>query len=128
MPVIDDYLRGVSQLLRTKNSSELKLFLRVEPPLPDNFVQLSQELKTSYRDSNILERKITKLIPENEDFNSDGGDVWPGFLAFMKEYLEYWRDVNFEDLLETHSQLSGLAKYVDSGIRETLLTVSIAHA
>lgn len=110
MPVLDDYLRGVSQLLRTKNSSELKLFLRVEPPLPENFVQLSQELKTSYRDSNVLERQITKLIPENEDPNSDEGDVWPGFLAFMKEYLEYWRDVNFEDLLETHSQLSGLAK------------------
>lgn len=110
MPVIDDYLHGVSQLLRTKNSSELRLFLRVEPPLPENFVQLSQELKTSYRDSNVLERKITKLIPENDDAKADEGDVWPGFLAFMKEYLEYWRDVNFEDLLETHSQLSGLAK------------------
>lgn len=111
MPVLDDYLRSISQLLRTKNASELKLFLRVEPPLPDNFVQLSQELKTSYRDSNVLEQQITKLIPENDDPNSDEGDVWPGFLAFMKEYLEYWRDVNFEDLLETHSQLSGLAKY-----------------
>jgi hypothetical protein len=110
MPVVDDYLSGVSQLLRKRDSTELKLFLRVEPPLPDNFSQLSQELKTSYRDSSVLERKITKLIPENDDDKPEEGDVWPGFLAFMKEYLEYWRDVNFEDLLETHSQLSGLAK------------------
>ncbi|KAG0649100.1 hypothetical protein D0Z07_4581 [Hyphodiscus hymeniophilus] len=109
MPVLDDYLRGVSQLLRTKNSSELKLYLRVEPPLPENFAQLSQELKSSYLDSSILEQKISTLIPENEDSNSDEGDVWPGFQVFMKEYLEYWRDVDFEDLLETHSQLSGLA-------------------
>jgi hypothetical protein len=39
------------------------------------------------------------------------GDTWPGFLAFMKEYLEFWRDVNFDDLLETHTQLSGVVKY-----------------
>ena len=110
MPVVDDYLRGVSQLLRKRDSTELKLFLRVEPPLPDNFVQLSHELKTSYRDSNVLERKIAKLIPENDDDKAEEGDVWPGFLAFMNEYLEYWRDVDFEDLLGTHSQLSGLAK------------------
>lgn len=110
MAVVDNYLAGVSQLLRQRNSTELKLFLRVEPPLPENFAQLSQELKTAYRDSNVLERKITKLLPENDDEKSEEGAVWPGFLAFMKEYLEYWRDVNFEDLLETHSQLSSLAK------------------
>jgi hypothetical protein len=28
----------------------------------------------------------------------------------LKEYLEFWRDVNFSDLLETHTQLSNLAK------------------
>lgn len=128
MPVLEDFLRGIHQLLQSQNSSELKLYLRVEPPLPDNFVQLSQELKTSYRDSNVLERKIAKLIPENDSSNGDEGDVWPGFLAFMKEYLEYWRDVNFEDLLETHSQLTGLAKYVDSRILETLVTESAGHA
>lgn len=123
MTVLDGYLRGIHKFLREKKSSELKLYLRVEPPLPDEFVQLSQELKTSYSDSNVLERQIAKLIPENDDSNGDEGDVWPGFLAFMKEYLEYWRDVNFEDLLETHSQLSGLAKLVDSNsIVETLLT------
>jgi hypothetical protein len=122
MPVIDDFLCGVSQLLRTKNAQELRLYLRVEPPLPENFVQLSQELKTSYRDSDVLERKILQLVPETDDGKPDEGGVWPGFQAFVKEYLEYWRDVNFEDLLETHSQLSGLAKYIESGILETLVT------
>jgi len=110
MSVIDNYLRGVAQFLQTKNSSGLRLYLRVEPPLPEQFVQLSQELKASYRDGDVLERKITNLLPENDDENNKEGDVWPGFLAFIKEYLEYWRDVNFDDLLETYSQLSGLAK------------------
>jgi hypothetical protein len=114
MSIVDEYLKSILDLLRAKNSAELQFYLRVEPDpqRPDNFLRLSQELKTSYQDSNVLERHITKLLPENDDAKTDEGDVWPGFLAFIKEYLEYWRDVNFNDLLETHSQLSGLAKSV----------------
>jgi hypothetical protein len=112
MALVDEYLRSISKLLRAKDAAELQFYLRVEPDpqLTNKFFQLSQELKSSYRDSDVLERHITKLLPENDEANGDEGDVWPGFLAFMKEFLEYWRDVNFEDLLETHSQLSGLTK------------------
>jgi hypothetical protein len=109
---LDRFLTSISELLRAKNAAQLQDYLRVEPPLPADYTQLSQELKASFRDSDHLERHITKLIPENDDGKADEGDVWPGFLAFMKEYLEFWRDVNFDDLLETHSQLSGLVKCV----------------
>jgi hypothetical protein len=114
MAIVDEYLKSVLDLLRAKNSVELQFYLRVEPDprLPDNFLRLSQELKASYRNGDVLERHIAKLLPESDDAKADEGDVWPGFLAFIKEYLEYWRDVNFDDLLETHSQLSGLAKFV----------------
>jgi nuclear mRNA export protein PCID2/THP1 len=112
MAILDEFLTSISGCLRAKDALGLKSWLLVEPPLPDQYFQISQELQISYRDSNHLERHITKLIPENDDGKADEGDVWPGFLAFMKEYLEFWRDVNFEDLLETHSQLSGLVKYV----------------
>jgi hypothetical protein len=114
MAIVDEYLKSILDLLRARNSAELQFYLRVEPDpqLPDNFLRLSQELKASYRNGDVLERHIAKLLPENDDAKPDEGDVWPGFLAFIKEYLEYWRDVNFDDLLETHSQLSGLAKSV----------------
>lgn len=114
MAIVDEYLKSILGLLRSRNSIELQFYLRVEPDpqLPDNFLRLSQELKASYRNSDVLERHIAKLLPENDDAKPDEGGVWPGFLAFIKEYLEYWRDVNFDDLLETHSQLSGLAKSV----------------
>jgi hypothetical protein len=114
MAIVDEYLKSILDLLRARNSAELQFYLRVEPDpqLPDNFLRLSQELKATYRNGDVLERHIAKLLPENDDAKPDEGDVWPGFLAFIKEYLEYWRDVNFDDLLETHSQLSGLAKSV----------------
>lgn len=114
MAILDDFLRSISKFLRTRDDRQLQLYLRVEPPLPDQFLQLGQELRTSYQNGDALESHIQKLIPENEDYSSPMGDVWPGFIAFMKVYLEYWRDVNFEDLLGTHSQLSVLVTWVPS--------------
>lgn len=110
MAIVDEFLKSISSFLRSKDAAQLQLYFRVEPPLPDHFTQLSQELKDSYRDSSKLEKHIERLIPENDNGGPDEGDVWPGFLAFMKEYLEFWRDVNFGDLLETHSQLSSVVK------------------
>jgi hypothetical protein len=112
MAVLDQYLAEILTLLKTKNASELRFYFRVEPPLPDMFLQLSQELKTAWRDSNALEQHIAKLLPirENDDDKAEEGNAWPSFLVFIKEFLEFWRDVNFSDLLETHSQLSGLVK------------------
>lgn len=110
MTILEEFLSGILGFLRAKDAISLRLYLRVEPPLPEHFIQLSHELKTSWRNSNALERHVTKLLPENDDGKAEEGDVWPGFLAFIKEYLEFWRDVNFDDLLETHSQLSALAK------------------
>ncbi|TVY54335.1 PCI domain-containing protein [Lachnellula cervina] len=108
MAILDEFLTSISGFLRAKDALQLKSWLVVEPPVDDQYYQLAQELKVSFRDGDHLERRITKLIPENDDGKADEGDVWPGFLVFMKDYLEFWRDVNFEDLLETHSQLSGL--------------------
>ena len=122
MAIVEEYLNSILKLVETKNSKELQSYLRVEPDpqLPDSFAQLSQELKTSYFDSKILEQQIADLLPTREDEDKpEDGNIWPGFLAFIQEYLEYWRDVNFADLLETHLQLSNLTKYV------SFLTTSI---
>ena len=112
MAVIEEFLSSILTFIRTKDAAKLQDWLRVEPPLPDQYYQLGKELQQSYHDSNALERYVAKLLPENNSAKADEGDIWPGFLAFIKEYLEFWRDVNFEDLLETHLQLSGLVKYI----------------
>jgi hypothetical protein len=113
MAIIEQFLTSISSFLRAKDAANLQDWLRVEPPLPNQYYNLAKELQASYADGDALERYIAKLIPENDNPSLDEGGAWPGFLAFMKEYLEFWRDVNFEDLLETHSQLSGLVKFVD---------------
>jgi len=114
MEIVEEFLSSILTFLRAKDAIKLQLWLRVEPPLPDQYYQLGQELRQSYNDSKLLEKYIEKLLPENSSGKADEGDTWPGFLAFMKEYLEFWRDVNFDDLLETHTQLSGVVKYVNA--------------
>lgn len=110
MSIIEHFLSSILSYIRAKDAVNLRDWLRVEPPLPDIYFQLGGELRDSYSDSNALERYIAKQLPDNNNAKPDDGDVWPGFLVFMKEYLEFWRDVNFDDLLATHTQLTGLVK------------------
>jgi hypothetical protein len=110
MPILDQFLTSINTFLKTKDAQQLQMFLRVEPPLPEQFMLLSQELKSSWRDVAKLERHIEQLIPDAEDGKPDEGGSWPGFIAFLKEYFEYWRTVNFDDLLGTHQQMSSLVK------------------
>jgi hypothetical protein len=112
MAILEEFLSSILTFVRAKDATKLQLWLRVEPPLPPEYAQLGAQLKASYSDSNALEGYIEKLLPENNNAKAAEGDVWPGFLAFMKEYLEFWRDVNFDNLLETHGQLNGLVKLV----------------
>ena len=112
MAVLDQYLGEILSLLRTQNASELRFYFRVEPPLPDMFLQLSQELKASWRDTNTLQQHIAKVLPlpKTDEGRDDEGNPWPGLVSFVKEFLTFWRDVDFSDLLDTHSQLSALVK------------------
>ena len=112
MAILEQFLLSILSFIRAKDAANLQDWLRVEPPLPERYFQLGRELRESYGDSNALERQIAKLLPENSSAKADDGDIWPGFLVFIQEYLEFWRDVNFGDLLATHTQLTGLVRWV----------------
>ncbi|KAI9782432.1 MAG: hypothetical protein M1816_001884 [Peltula sp. TS41687] len=111
-PTLEEFLKGIHDLLRSRNSRQLRNYMLVEPPLPEIYYKLTFELRRAYpgKSDQSLEQKYHELFPEEED--GDGGEAqgtaWPGFLAFLTEYLRYLRDVNVENLLETHDQLSGV--------------------
>ncbi|RKF79983.1 PCI domain-containing protein [Golovinomyces cichoracearum] len=118
MPIVDQYLHSIAGFLKNKDGKQLQAFLRVEPPLPHEFTQLSLEIKKLFpREAqedldgrnDRLDRYIEQLIPvpENETPESnDAGCAWPGFQVFLREYFKFWRDVDFNDLLMTHTLLS----------------------
>src|SRR2546430_739598 len=109
MALVTQFLTNIRNFVRAQDAGQLSDWLRVEPPLPSQYFELGNELRSGFRgDGKLLQSMIEKCLPEDDDVPEGQGTAWPGFISFMVEYLEYWRDVNFEDLVMTHEMLSSL--------------------
>ncbi|KAI0905794.1 hypothetical protein F4824DRAFT_495619 [Ustulina deusta] len=108
MSLAIEFLTSIRGFLKTRNGTGLRDWLRVEPPLPQQYLNLAAELKSGYRNANAIAKLVEKCLPEEDDLPEDQGTAWPGFVAFVKDYFEYWRDVNFDDLFGAHQLLTGL--------------------
>lgn len=106
-PVLDRFLSSVADLIQQRDGSRLQDFLQLEPPLPDVYQQMDNELRQQYPSSKDaeLQRRCESLIPR-----SKGSSPWIAFPTFMKLYFSFLRDVNVENLLETYNMLKALLK------------------
>jgi hypothetical protein len=109
-PTLDQFLGEIAQILRTKNSSKLQDYLVLEPPLPNLYNQLVSELRRSYAapKQDQLEAKCKKALPEDDE--GQFGGSWPAFISFIAQYFAFLRDVDVEQLVETHDMLKSLLK------------------
>lgn len=106
-PVLDRFLSSIADLVRQRDGVKLQDFLQLEPPLPDVYRQMVDELRQQYpapKDAQ-LQQRCEGLIPRPK-----GGSPWIAFPTFMKLYFTFLRDVNVENLLETYNMLKGLLK------------------
>ncbi|CAJ2512812.1 Uu.00g009310.m01.CDS01 [Anthostomella pinea] len=108
MALSTKFLSSIQGFLKSRNGDALRDWLRVEPPVPQEYHNLSTELKSAYRSTSAIEKLVQSCLPEEDDLPEDQGTSWPGFIVFMKDYLEYWRDVDFDDLLGAHQLLMAL--------------------
>ncbi|OTB16013.1 hypothetical protein K445DRAFT_317643 [Daldinia sp. EC12] len=111
MAVTTQFLTGLRDILKRLDGEALRDWLKVEPPLPQEYYNLASELKSSYQDDSALEKLVEKCLPEEDDVPEGQGTTWPGFISFIKDYFLYWRDVEFDDLLGAHQLLTALTKY-----------------
>ncbi len=117
MSLVTEFLTSIRGFVIAQNGDELRNWLQVENDVPETYFQLARELKSSFpdnRNSDQVGEIIDKCLPEEDEFQEGRGSPWPGFNSFMKEYLEYWREVDFENLVGLHSRLSDLLVYVSS--------------
>lgn len=117
MSVTVKFLGGIHGILKSLKGDALRDWLKVEPPLPQEYYDLAAELKSSYQDDAALEKVVESSLPEEDDVPEGQGTTWPGFHSFMKDYLEYWRDVDFDNLLGAHQLLTALTKYANLSLR-----------
>ncbi|KAK4165206.1 protein CSN12 [Cladorrhinum sp. PSN259] len=109
MSLIQQFLSRIRAFACEANGQELKNWLLVENNVPDIYHNLGLELRRTHPpDSDSLEKVIDQLLPEEDDVQEGRGSPWPGFNSFIKDYLEYWRDIEFTDMVKLHSRLSDL--------------------
>lgn len=110
-PVLDRFLSGIADIVRSRDGAKLQDFLQIEPPLSEIYQQMLVELRQQYpsgsrKEADLL-RRCEGLVPRSKDSSS-----WIAFPTFMKLYFTFLRDVNVDNLLETYNLLKGLLKYV----------------
>ena len=100
-------------MLKEKNGEKLRDYLLIEPPLPQLYNVIISELKQYFPrsiDPGILEKKCKDFIPEYEE--GDDGSSLLSFITFVVKYFVFLRDVDVNQLVETHDMLKTLLKSV----------------
>ncbi|KAL1899773.1 hypothetical protein Sste5346_002639 [Sporothrix stenoceras] len=109
MSLSTQFLSSILSFIKKQDGASLRAWLRVEPDAPSQYFELGKELRTQFRNDAGIHNLVEKCLPiRNDDGDNGGGAVWLSFILFMKDYMLYWRDVNFDDLPAVYSQLSGL--------------------
>ncbi|KAK3294668.1 uncharacterized protein B0H64DRAFT_192281 [Chaetomium fimeti] len=109
MTLVIKFLSSIRGFVLEQNGDELRNWLMVEHDVPSIYFEMSNELKGGFPiNSPALENLIDKSLPQEDNVPEGKGSPWPGFNSFIKEYLEYWRDVDFADIVRLHSRLSDL--------------------
>ena len=111
-PTTEKFLAEIARILREKNGVQLQDYMLLEPPLPPLYNQLVLELKQTYPVFNQarLEKRVLDFIPDYVEGEDGGSNA--SFISFLVKYFSFLRDVNVEQLVETHDMLKSLLKSV----------------
>jgi hypothetical protein len=109
-PTTDQFLGEISKILREKNASQLQQYLIIEPPYPQIYQQIVQEVRRVFPkgSEDALEKKCSEALPEARLGEDDS--PWTAFVKFMVQYFTFLRDVNVEQLLDTFNLLCELVQ------------------
>lgn len=111
MALAVEFLTSIRGFVLEAKGDELRKWLQVEPNVGDTYFQLAQELKASFpAPGNSLEKFVDNCLPEEDDVPEGKCSPWPGFNSFIKEFLQYWRDVDFSDTIKVYTLFSELLK------------------
>lgn len=110
MSLHTQFLSQIRQYVRAHDSDNLRSWLQVHPNSSASYYNLQKELKAQRSRDEDLDAVIDQCLPLEDDAEDGQATVWPGFQAFMKDYIHFWRDVSFEDLPAAHQLLGSLVK------------------
>lgn len=109
MALVTRFLTSLRNFIVSLDGDGLAAWLQVEPsPTAQSYFQLREELRDGFSGPSAVEGLVDKCITEVDDPPEGTGSPWPSFIAFVKEYLLYWKDADFNDLMGLQEMLSVL--------------------
>lgn len=109
MSLVVHFLTQIRQQVRNQQGDLLVAWLQVAPEAGAQYHELATQLRSQYRRDG-LDSLIDKCLPLDEDVPDGQVSSWSGLNAFIKDYLSFWRDVDYQDLLTAHELLNALVK------------------
>ncbi|KAF4587413.1 PCI domain-containing protein [Ophiocordyceps camponoti-floridani] len=112
MSLLGQFLTQIRSHVREKRDDNLGAWLSVDPPSPKPYHDLAAELRRNFTTQESLDLSIDAILPLEDDDDDGGGGggggVWPSFQVFIRDYLVFWRDVDYGALVEAHELLTVL--------------------
>lgn len=109
MSLVIHFLTQIRQQVRDQQGDLLSSWLQVAPEAGRQYHELAAELRSQYRNDG-LDTVIDTCLPEQHNLQEGQGSPFSSFNTFIKDYLIFWRDVDYNDLLAAHELLSTLVK------------------
>lgn len=110
MALVREFLSQIRQQVRQQQGDALRSWLQVQPGSSAQYHNLGAQLRQSFATQASVDKVVEACLPQEDDVPDGQATAWPGFQSFMKDYLIFWRDIDYDDLLGAHQLLSGLVK------------------
>lgn len=110
MALVREFLGSIREQVRQQQGDALRSWLQVDSSAGAQYHNLGAQLRAHFATPDSVDKVVEACLPQEDDVPEGQATAWPGFQSFMKDYLVFWRDINYDDLLGAHQLLSGLVK------------------
>ncbi|OAA61505.1 PCI domain-containing protein [Cordyceps fumosorosea ARSEF 2679] len=112
MALVREFLSAIREQVRRQQGDALRDWLQVDSSSGAQYHNLGTELRARFPAAADVDGVVEECLPLDDDSDDDGDQTvaspWPGLQSFIKDYLVFWRDIDYDDLLGAHQLLSGL--------------------
>ncbi|KAM3432810.1 hypothetical protein MY4824_006327 [Beauveria thailandica] len=106
--LVREFLGAIREQVRQQQGDALRAWLQVDSTSDPQYFKLAAELRSSFTTPASVDDIVEACLPQEDNVPEGQATAWPGFQSFIKDYLVFWRDIDFDDLAAAHQRLAGL--------------------
>lgn len=112
MSLVREFLGAIREQVRQQQGDALRSWLQVDSSAGAQYHNLGAQLRAHFATPASVDKVVEACLPQDDvdDVPEGQATAWPGLQSFIKDYLVFWRDIDYDDLLGAHQLLSGLVK------------------